>query len=141
MIINVINNTVVYITEGYQPETSDIGFKSITDTSGLFKYRVAFNQGEFQKVINEKVSLPLFTNDVKSVIIKVEVTNLVNDKVTYIESDPYTLRHAYMLDKGLVETFPKVLDKFISEYKAEMKDLIKTYQEELIDIKEKGDLI
>lgn len=86
---------------------------NIQDKDPEVLYKISINGDPYQEINNGYIELPLFTKYDKSVIIKVQISQMGNIIKT-IESDDYPIRWVPLFGNTLEEQFPVTLDNVIT---------------------------
>ena len=122
MKIKIQNDSYVYFEQTNLQTGSNKVMVEIVNKTPHCLYRIGFNDEPLQEIINGTIELPVFTNEVKSIIIKVEVSQMGKVIKTF-SSDIYPLRYIPVIGNIVTETFPIALSNIIRDNTTHQKHL------------------
>lgn len=122
MKIKIQNDSHVYFEQTNLQTGSNKVLLEIVNKTPHCLYRVGFNDEPLQEIVNGTVELPVFTNEVNSVIIKVEISQMGKVNKTF-SSDVYPLRYIPVVGNIVTETFPIALSNIIRDNTSHQKYL------------------
>lgn len=154
MKIKIQNDSHVYFEQTNLQTGSNKVLLEIVNKTPHCLYRVGFNDEPLQEIINGTVELPVFTNEVNSVIIKVEISQMGKVHKTF-NSDVYTLRLIPVIGNVITETFPIELSNIIRDNSLHQKHLkelheafengvvkrLRDFEERVLYIENKGEIV
>ena len=134
MLIEIKDNTYVILKNKTNQKFNTHAEVYIDKQDRNYLYKVGFNDYPTQEINNGLVEFPMFTNHDKSVIIKVEITQM-GSVIKTLYSDEYPLRLLPFIGRTLDEQFPVTLERLIrdnSKFKEGMLDNFLSLKEQLI---------
>lgn len=135
MLIEIKDNTYVILKNKTNQKFNTHAEVYINKQDRNYLYKVGFNDYPTQEINNGLVEFPMFTNYDKSVIIKVEITQM-GSVIKTLYSDEYPLRLLPFIGRTLEEQFPVTLERLIrdnSKFKENMFKDNSKFKEDMLD--------
>lgn len=126
MLIEIKDNTYVILKNKTNQKFNTHAEVYIDKQDRNYLYKVGFNDYPTQEINKGLVEFPMFTNYDKSVIIKVEITQM-GSVIKTLYSDEYPLRLLPFIGRTLDEQFPVTLERLITDNSKFKEDLLDSF--------------
>src|SRR5690554_1039859 len=154
MIINIVADRVVYISDNSLQTGSEYIPVQIKEPLPHHVYKISINGNNFQEIKRGKIKLPEFTIHDKHVIIKVEISQM-GKVVKTLDSDEYPIKLIPVIGNTLTEAFPvglsqivnsnedfrKILKEDIDKFKNEVNASLKDFEERVLHKENEGEIV